>query len=326
MNKLETSFAGLTLRNPIIVASSGLTDSAAKNIRHANAGAGAIVLKSLFEEQIMMDALAEPQEYEHTEGNEYFMAYYKGHKVSQYLDVIRETKASVDIPVIASVNCFSNDTWVEFARDLEEAGADALEVNILALQVEPNYEYGSFEKRHVELLKSLKSVVNIPIIMKLGSNLTNPVALANQLYREGAAAVVLFNRFYQPDIDIQQMCQSHGSVFTSPSDLANSLRWVGIASAQIEELDIAASGGVTKPEDIIKFVLAGASAVEICSILYSEGSHFITEALEAIEAWMTKKEIDQLMDVKGQLNIENVKGINTFGRSQFLRYFAQKDA
>ncbi len=326
MNKLETSFAGLTLRNPIIVASSGLTDSAAKNIRHANAGAGAIVLKSLFEEQIMMDALAEPQEYEHTEGNEYFMAYYKGHKVSQYLDVIRETKASVDIPVIASVNCFSNDTWVEFARDLEEAGADALEINILALQVETDYEYGSFEKSHVELLKSLKSVVTIPIIMKLGSNLTNPVALANQLYREGAAAVVLFNRFYQPDIDVQQICQSHGSVFTSPSDLANSLRWVGIASAQIEDLDIAASGGVTKPEDIIKFVLAGASAVEICSILYSEGSHFITEALETIEAWMAKKKVDQLMDVKGQLNVENVKGINTFGRSQFLRYFAQRDA
>lgn len=326
MNKLETTFAGLTLPNPIIVASSGLTDSAAKNIRHARAGAGAIVLKSLFEEQIMMEAMAEPQEYEHTEGDEYFLAYYKGHKVSQYLEVIRETKASVDIPVIASVNCFSNDTWVEFARDLEDAGADALEINILSLQVEVDYEYGSFERRHVELLKRLKEVIRIPVIMKLGSNLTNPVALANELYREGAAGVVLFNRFYQPDVDIDQMVHSHGSVFTSPTDLANSLRWVGIASAQVEELDIAASGGVTKPEDIIKFVLAGASAVEICSILYSEGDHFITEALEAIEAWMDKKGISQLSDVKGQLNIANVKGINTFGRSQFLRYFAQMNS
>lgn len=326
MNKLETTFAGLTLRNPIIVASSGLTDSAAKNIKHAKAGAGAIVLKSLFEEQITMDALAEPQEYEHTEGDEYFMAYYKGHKVSQYLDVIRETKASVDIPVIASVNCFSHDTWVEFARDLESAGADALEINMLSLQVEPDYKYGSFEQRHVDLLKRLKKVVDIPVVMKLGSNLTNPVALAQQLYREGAAGVVLFNRFYQPDIDIEQMTQTHGSVFTSSADLANSLRWVGIVSAQVEELDIAASGGVTTPADIVKYILAGASAVEICSVLYSEGAHFITEALEEIEAWMERKEVAKLMDVKAQLNVENVKGINTFGRSQFLRYFSQKDA
>lgn len=325
MNRLETTFAGLKLRNPIIVASSGMTDSVQKNIKHARAGAGAIVLKSLFEEQIMMEALAQPQDYEHTEGDEYFFAYYRGHKVAQYLDLISQTKAAIDIPVIASINCFSNDTWIEFARELARAGADALEINILALQTNPDAVYGSFEQRHVDILKRLKEVVSVPIIMKLGSNLTNPVALIQQLYREGVSGVVLFNRFYQPDIDIDSLTQTHGSVFTSPSDLANSLRWVGIASAQVEDIDIAASGGVAKPADIIKFILAGASAVQVCSAIYRGGAYFISESLEFIEEWMKQKKIEKLSDIQGQLNIKNVNGINTFGRSQFLRYFSQKD-
>ncbi len=326
MNRLETTFAGLKLKNPIIVASSGMTDSVQKNIKHARAGAGAIVLKSLFEEQIMMEALAQPQDYEHTEGDEYFFAYYRGHKVAQYLDLISQTKAAIDIPVIASINCFSNDTWIEFARELARAGADALEINILALQTNPDAVYGSFEQRHVDILKRLKEVVSIPIVMKLGSNLTNPVALIQQLYREGVSGVVLFNRFYQPDIDIDSITQTHGSVFTSPSDLANSLRWVGIASAQVEDVDIAASGGVSKSADIIKFILAGASAVQVCSAIYNEGSDFISDSLEVIEKWMNQKKIDKLVDVQGQLNVNNVQGVNTFGRSQFLRYFTQKDS
>lgn len=326
MKRLETTFAGLKLKNPIIVASSGMTDSVQKNIKHARAGAGAIVLKSLFEEQIMMEALAQPQDYEHTEGDEYFFAYYRGHKVAQYLDLISQTKAAIDIPVIASINCFSNDTWIEFARELVRAGADALEINILALQTNPDALYGSFEQRHVDILKRLKEVVSIPIVMKLGSNFTNPVALIQQLYREGVSGVVLFNRFYQPDIDIDSLTQTHGSVFTSPSDFANSLRWVGIASAQVEEVDIAASGGVSKSADIIKFILAGASAVQVCSAIYNEGSDFISDSLEVIEKWMNQKKIDKLSDVQGQLNVNNVQGINTFGRNQFLRYFTQKDS
>ncbi len=326
MKRLETTFAGLKLKNPIIVASSGMTDSVQKNIKHARAGAGAIVLKSLFEEQIMMEALAQPQDYEHTEGDEYFFAYYRGHKVAQYLDLISQTKAAIDIPVIASINCFSNDTWIEFARELVRAGADALEINILALQTNPDALYGSFEQRHVDILKRLKEVVSIPIVMKLGSNFTNPVALIQQLYREGVSGVVLFNRFYQPDIDIDSLTQTHGSVFTSPSDFANSLRWVGIASAQVEEVDIAASGGVSKSADIIKFILAGASAVQVCSAIYNEGSDFISDSLEVIEKWMNQKKIDKLSDVQGQLNVNSVQGINTFGRNQFLRYFTQKDS
>lgn len=213
MATLETTFAGLKLKNPIIISSSGLTDSAAKNQKLYEAGAGAIVLKSLFEEQIMMEAdwLGDPNMY--PEGSDYLVGYIREHKLGEYLNLIKETKKVCDIPVIASINCYQDADWIEFARKIEEAGADALEVNILALQTDIQYAYGSFEQRHIDILSHIRKTVNIPVIMKLGDNLTNPIALIDQLYANGAAAVVMFNRFYQPDIDIEKMAQSAGSVF-----------------------------------------------------------------------------------------------------------------
>ena len=204
MATLETTFAGLKLKNPIIISSSGLTDSAAKNQKLYEAGAGAIVLKSLFEEQIMMEAdwLGDPNMY--PEGSDYLVGYIREHKLGEYLNLIKETKKVCDIPVIASINCYQDADWIEFARKIEEAGADALEVNILALQTDIQYAYGSFEQRHIDILSHIRKTVNIPVIMKLGDNLTNPIALIDQLYANGAAAVVMFNRFYQPDIDIEK--------------------------------------------------------------------------------------------------------------------------
>ena len=182
MATLETTFAGLKLKNPIIISSSGLTDSAAKNQKLYEAGAGAIVLKSLFEEQIMMEAdwLGDPNMY--PEGSDYLVGYIREHKLGEYLNLIKETKKVCDIPVIASINCYQDADWIEFARKIEEAGADALEVNILALQTDIQYAYGSFEQRHIDILSHIRKTVNIPVIMKLGDNLTNPIALIDQLY------------------------------------------------------------------------------------------------------------------------------------------------
>ena len=199
------------------------------------------------------------------------------HKLNEYLSLIRESKKVCDIPVIASINCYKDDVWADFAKQIEEAGADALEINILALQTDVQYTYGSFEQRHIDILRHIKKTVKIPVIMKLGSNLTNPVALIDQLYANGAAAVVLFNRFYQPDINIDKMTQVAGNVFSNESDLANSLRWTGIASAAVSKIDYAISGGIHSAEGVVKAILAGASAVEICSVLYKESSAVINE-------------------------------------------------
>ena len=191
----------MSLRNPIIISSSSLTNSAEKNKKLELAGAGAIVLKSVFEEQIMMEA-HHMATYGSPEGDDYLSTYVRSHALNEYISLIEQTKKLCTIPVIASINCFSNSEWTDFARTVEAAGADALEINILSLQTEKEYQYGSFEQRHIDIVSSIKKQISIPVIVKLGSNLTNPIALINQLYANGANAVVLFNRFYQPDINI----------------------------------------------------------------------------------------------------------------------------
>ena len=213
MTQLKTSFAGLSLRNPVIISSSSLTNSAEKNKKLELAGAGAIVLKSVFEEQIMMQA-HHMATYDSPEAGDYLSTYVRSHAIKEYIDLIQETKRLCTIPIIASINCFSSSEWTDFARTMQDAGADALELNILSLQTEKEYQYGAFEQRHIDILSSVKKHVSIPVIIKLGTNLTNPIALINQLYANGAAAVVLFNRFYQPDINIETKSYSSGEVFS----------------------------------------------------------------------------------------------------------------
>lgn len=323
MTKLETIFAGLKLKNPVIVSSSGLTDSADKNRKLAEAGAGAIVLKSLFEEQILMEIDHLEDTAFSPEGSDYLAGYLRQHKLEEYLNLIRESKkACGDVPVIASINCYDDSQWVDFARQIEAAGADALEVNILALQTEVDYTYGSFEQRHIDILRHIRGTVKLPVIMKLGDNLTNPVALINQLHANGAAAVVLFNRFYQPDIDIEKLTQNAGPVLSSEADLNKSLRWTGIASAAVGGIDYAVSGGVHTPQAVVKSLLAGASAVEVCSAIYRQGSAVIADFTKFLSEWMDSQGMESIAGFKGMLNQKDLKGANTFQRTQFLKYFA----
>lgn len=324
MATLKTTFAGLELRNPIIISSSGLTDSPEKNQKFYEAGAGAIVLKSLFEEQIMMEAdwLGDPNMY--PEGSDYLVEYVRQNKLSEYLELIKETKKVCPIPVIASINCYQDAEWVDFAQQMADAGADAIEVNILAFQTDIHYKYGSFEQRHIDILSHIKKTVDIPVIMKLGDNLTNPVALIDQLYANGAAAVVLFNRFYQADIDIEKMKQISGNVFSTGNELSKSLRWIGIASAAVCQLDYAASGGIHSPEGIVKAILAGASAVEICSAFYQGSYALVGEYIRFLNLWMDRKGMETIPQFKGMLNVNDLNGVNTFERAQFMKYFSSR--
>ncbi len=325
MTDLKTAFAGLSLRNPIIISSSGLTNSVGKNKKLAEDGAGAIVLKSLFEEQIMLEAEQLRDPAFSAEGSDYMEEYIREHKLAEYLTLIKESKKACPIPIIASINCYSDSEWVDFAKQIEEAGADALEINILALQSDVQYQYGAFEQRHVDILRHVKKTISIPVIMKLGDNLTNPVALIEQLHANGAAAIVLFNRFYQPDINIEKLEHISGEVFSNASDLATPLRWIGIASATVDKIDYAASGGVADAEAVVKAILAGAAAVEVCSAIYLNTNAFIGEATRFLSAWMARKGFDSIAQFKGRLNIKDVKGINTFERTQFLKYFGKKE-
>lgn len=322
MTDLTTTFAGLQLRNPIIISSSGLTNSPGKNKRLAEAGAGAIILKSLFEEQILMEAdqLKDPASY--AEGSDYLAEYVREHKLAEYLKLIRESKQVCNIPIIASINCYTDSEWIDFAKVIEEAGADALEINILALQTDPLYEYGSFEQRHIDILSRIKKTVKIPVIMKLGDNLTNPIALINQLYANGAAAIVMFNRFYQPDIDVERIENTSGDIFSSEASFSAPLRWIGIASSIVDKIDYAISGGVHKPDCAVKAILAGASAVEVCSAVYINTNMFVGELTRYLSAWMERKGFERISQFKGKLNAKDQNGINMWERTQFLKYFS----
>lgn len=324
MPNLETYFAGLKLQNPIIISSSGLTDTPLKNQHLSEAGAGAITLKSLFQEQILMEAdwLGDPVLY--PEGSDYLVEYVREHKLEEYLNLIRESKLRCSCPIIASINCYQNTDWVEFSGRIEESGADALELNILALQTDLRYKCGAFEQRHIDILRHVKQNVSLPIIIKLGSNFTNPITLIDQLYANGAAAVVLFNRFYQPDINIDKLEQSTGDVFSNESELGKALRWIGIASAAVPHISYAASGGVHSPDAIVKAILSGASAVEMCSALYLHSAGIINEYIDFLRSWMERKGMRSINQFKGMLNVNDLKGINTFERTQFLRYFSNK--
>ncbi len=324
MEKLKTTFAGLELRNPFIVSSSGLTDSAEKNKQLEQAGAAAVVLKSLFEEQIMWQSAHHTSNSDYPEAEAYMQGYLRAHYLEEYTKLVKDTKDACSIPVIASINCYTDSEWEEFASVLEQAGADAIELNLMAIQTSLDYQYGAFEQRHIDILKHVKSRVHVPLIVKLGANLTNPVKLIEQLYVNGAAAVVLFNRFYHTDIDIDKLEYTAGHVLSHESELANSLRWIGVASAAVKKLDYAASGGVADGAAIVKSLLVGASAVEVCSAIYEKGNGAIRTMLEQVGDWMSRRGYDSIGQFKGMMCARDWEHVNVFERTQFLKYFAER--
>ncbi|MFI3282144.1 MAG: dihydroorotate dehydrogenase-like protein [Rikenellaceae bacterium] len=319
---IQTTFAGLELRNPIIVASCSRTNNAASNFAFQEAGAGAIVLKSLFEENIIHQSQSVSESAQHTEAADYAHGYLRSHELSEYIKLIKDSKAQcTKIPIIASVNCISCGEWTEFAKLIEEAGADALELNVMGIITSTDYEDGEFERRHIDIVKRVVDTISIPVIVKLGSMITNPVAMASRLKGCGAAAVVMFNRMYQSNIDINRMEYTPGAILSSADDIALPLRWIGVTSAKVGGLDLALSGGVQNGEDVVKGILAGAAAVEVCSVLYKEGAEWIPTAISTIEEWQSKHGYDAPCSYKGKLNAAGSCENEMLVRTQFLRHF-----
>lgn len=325
MVDLTTQYAGLTLRNPIIVGSSGLTNSRDRNKEFDRAGAGAIVLKSLFEEQIERQTNALMQQSDYPEAADYIQAYVKENQVGSYLELIQNTKAVCTIPVIASINCYKEGAWIGFAKQIESAGADAIELNLLFFDTELTYDYNTTQTTYASIIRRVKETVSIPVIAKIGKGFGNIPALVQLLRVNGADAVVLFNRYYQPDIDINNMQMVSGNVFSNHADLSDTLRWTGIASGKIPGINIASSTGIHEWDDVIKCILAGASAVQLCSILYTHGATAITQILTCIEEWMVQTHYQSINEFKGKLNYANIPSPNLYERAQFMKYFSNRD-
>jgi len=323
MNVLETKYAGLTLRNPLIIGSSGLTKSPAGNRKLEEAGAGAIVLKSLFEEQIELQGDAYLQDASSPEAADYISHYVRANKLEEYLAMIRDTKAECSIPVIASINCSKASAWTDFAVKIEEAGADAIELNVFCLCTDLNTTANTLYELYISILNKVKKRISIPVIMKIGKGFSNIPGLVNQLKLHEASGVVLFNRYYRPDIDIDTMEIVSGEKFSTPNELGDTLRWTAIVSGSVPNISIASSTGVHSVEDVIKCLLAGASAVQLCSVLYKNGIGEVTKILEGLKRWMDDKKFRTVADFRGRLSFSNAANPSMYERAQFMRYFAK---
>lgn len=320
---LSTKYLGLDLVSPVIAGSSGLTASTKQIKKMEEAGAGAIVLKSLFEEQIHnVSEHLESYGTDYPEAMDYIRAYTRSNSLERYLELIHESKKTVKLPIIASVSCISDVEWTDFSKKIEEAGADALELNLFYLPTDKFKTGTSYEQRYYSLLEKVKQVVKIPVSVKLGFNFTNILNLVQELYSRKANGVVLFNRFYEPDIDIDKMELIAGSVFSVPSDLRLVLRSVALVSASIPGIDISASTGIHDGNGAVKQLLAGASSVQITSALYQNGAGQITKVNDFIRSWMKKKSFTSVDQFKGKLNYANISNPEVYERSQFMKYFS----
>jgi dihydroorotate dehydrogenase (fumarate) len=322
MIDLSTTFAGLELKSPIIVSSSGLTSSVDRIRKMAAAGAGAVVMKSLFEEQIVHEASNLSAESDYPEAGDYIRTYARENSLDNYLSLITSAKEAVDIPVMASINCISGDEWIDFAGRIEEAGADALELNIYFLPIDKDKDPREYEKAYLDLVSKVKKNTKLPIVVKLGNGFSNITWMVHQLYIRGVAAVVLFNRFYAPDINTDDMSFGSSEVLSSPAELRNSLRWIGIVSSQVGQIDLAASTGVHSGMAVVKQILAGATAVQVCSVLYRNGVDYIREMIPEMKKWMEKMQFSSTADFRGRMNYSSLKDPSVYERAQFMKYFS----
>ena len=324
-NTFEIRFAGLNLKSPIVIGSSGLTNSAEKNLELERAGAGAVVLKSLFEEQIVMQSDKMLQDSDYPEAGDYIRNYVKSNEIENYIQLIQESKQQCSIPIIASINCYKSNSWIDFSHQIEMAGADAIELNIFALNTDIGADAEFSENTYIKILDKVKEKVNIPIIVKIGKMLGNIVETVDRLYAHGASGVVLFNRFYQPDIDINKLQMVSGQVFSSHSDMAETLRWTGIVSGRVPQVPIASSTGVQDWEDIIKCILAGASVVQICSTVYQHGTEIISQMMRSMEEWMNSMNFGSIDQFRGKLSYAEIPNPSLYERVQFMKYFSNRD-
>lgn len=330
MADLTTKYLGLSLRNPVIVGSSGLTDSVDNIIELEKAGAGAVVLKSLFEEQILLEAEASLRKaYENdmiysakSETLDYIDLHIKEDTVSSYIKLIRDAKSKTVIPVIASINCISSIEWTSFATRVEEAGADALELNIAVLPSDPQSSAEDIERIYFDIIAKVLSKVSIPVVIKIGPYFSNLAQMISKLSTTGISGIVLFNRFYSPDFDINTLTEKSSNTLSHPAEASNVLRWVALMSGRIS-IDIAASTGIHDGKALIKQLLAGASAVQVVSTVYSNGIGQVQNMVGDLEKWMDEKGYNYIDQFKGKMGRTESVNPSSFERIQFMKYFSE---
>ena len=326
MKNPSTSWLGLELRNPIIAASSGLTEHLPGLLELEKNGVGAVVLKSLFEEEILLDvenrlkqmaseSFIYPETVEFYEQDERIQEH-----AARYLDLIRSAKKELSVPLIASINCVTAENWIYFPREIELAGADALELNVFILPTDTRRTAQESESVYFDIVKQVRKLIKIPVALKISPYFTNLISFADQISGMGIQGLVLFNRSYNPDIDIEKLEITSAGVLSSPSDIYNSLRWVAILSSRVQ-CDLAASSGIHDGTALIKQILAGAKAVQIASAIYKNGPGVIAKMLDELSEWAQEKKFDSIEQFRGMLSQSKTENPAAYERVQFMKYF-----
>jgi dihydroorotate dehydrogenase (fumarate) len=321
---LSTTYLGLNLKNPIVPSAGPLSHSLDTMKRLEAAGASAIVMYSLFEEQISHEA-AELDHYmqygteSFAEATSYFPEadeYNLGPK--EYIDHLHKTKEELEIPVIGSLNGISTGGWISYAKKIEEAGADALELNVYHIPTDPALDAGQVEQRYIDVLQAVKSSVKIPVAMKLSPFFSNMANMAHKLDETGVDALVLFNRFYQPDIDLEELEVTPNVILSTPQALRLPLRWVAILHGRIKA-NLAATSGVHTAQDVLKMLMAGADITMMCSALLKHGPSHIAELLTDVTQWMIDHEYVSVSQMKGSMSQKSVGDPATFERANYMK-------
>ncbi|GAB4266978.1 MAG: dihydroorotate dehydrogenase-like protein [Candidatus Rifleibacteriota bacterium] len=323
MADLKTRFFGLELNNPIIVASSGLTDNPESVKEFSELGAGAIVLKSVFEEEVIKEynEIAQNKSSSHFEEFiDYFDYKIRDQVLANYGKLIKESKGNSNVPIIASINCVSAGDWLQFASQVQDAGADAIELNLLILPSDFERNAEANHKFYLEAVKEVLKAVKIPVSVKISNYFSDLAYICKELANEGVAGITMFNRFSTPDIDIDKEKVIQAGALSNPDEHLIPLRWVGLLSSRIN-CAIAASSGIHDSGQIVKMLLAGADAVQIASAFYKNGKAYLKELLKGVENWMNKKGYASIEQFKGKLSLEKVANPAIYERAQFLSHF-----
>ncbi|BAY38407.1 hypothetical protein NIES2111_27540 [Nostoc sp. NIES-2111] len=321
---LTTNYLGLELRSPLVPSASPLSAEVENILSMEDAGAAAVVLPSLFEEQLSLESY----ELDHhlTYGTESFpesLTYFPQHQSfrigpEEYLNLIYKAKEKVKIPIIASLNGSSLDGWTDYARMIEQAGAAALELNIYSVYTDPELTSGQIEQHYIDMLKVVKAAVQIPVAMKLSPYFTNMANMVKRLDDAGADGLVLFNRFYQPDINLETLEVQPHVLLSTPQAMRLPLRWIAILYGRVHA-HLAATSGIYNAHDVLKMLMAGANITMLCSVLLRHGIGHIKCIEQEMRQWMEKHEYESVKQLQGSMSQKHCPNPSAFERAQYMR-------
>jgi dihydroorotate dehydrogenase (fumarate) len=324
MTDLTTRYMGLSLKNPVVPSASPLSKSIGGIRQMEDAGAAAVIMYSLFEEQIDMEALSlhhflEQGSYSYAEALTYFPQEADYNRGPQgYLDLVRQAKEAVDIPIIGSLNGVTPGGWTSYAKLIEEAGADALELNIYLITTKLNETGPDVEQIYLNVLQDVKANVQIPVTMKLSPFFSSFPNMAHRLDRAGADGLALFNRFYQPDLDLEELSVVPNLELSRPWEMRLPLRWIAILYGHVKA-SLALTSGVHEPEDVVKAVMAGADIANVASVLLERGVDHIGVLVSGFELWMEEHEYESVGQMKGALSQRSCPEPAAFERANYMK-------